>query len=164
MADAYQLHRLVLELAPYQLTISPLDVDYVELLFGFDLECKANHDAVVFEALYGNAPVANLLRGPESNVLDVQPSFGLSLSEKGDEQAFFEVKTRTKNRRGGAGRYRNEPISIFLTVRKYGPVHNLDELQEIFEKLTHHGEELCTERLVPSLLTPIARQITSSST
>lgn len=163
MADAYQLHRLILDQAPYHLTISPLDVDYVELLFGFDLECKANHDAVVFEALFGNSPVAALTRGADTNVLDVQPVFGLALGDRGEIQAHFEVKTRTKNRRGNAGRYKHEPISIFLTVRKYGPVHNLDELQQIFDTLAQHAETLAGERLVPSLLTPISRQITSSS-
>lgn len=163
MAEAYQLHRLLLDLAPYHLTISPLDVDYLELLFGFDLECKANHDAVVFEALFSHSPVESLLRTPDAQVLDVQPAFGLALTERGDTQAYFEVKTRTKSRRGQSGRFRNEPISIFLTLRKYGPIHNLEDLHQVFEQLAQHAEGLATERLVPSLLTPIARQITSSS-
>src|SRR5690606_3909823 len=49
MAKGYELQRLVLELSPYHLSISPLDVSFVELLFGFDLECKANHDEVVYD-------------------------------------------------------------------------------------------------------------------
>jgi hypothetical protein len=164
MAEAYQLHRLILDVAPYHLTISPLDVDFVELLFGFDLECKANHDAIVFEALYGQSPISDLLRAPDAHILDVQPLFGLSLSDKGDTQAYFEVKTRTKSRRGGSGgRFRNEPISLFLTVRKYGPIHLVEDMQDVFEQLAHHAESLATDRLVPNLLTPISRQITSSS-
>jgi hypothetical protein len=163
MAEAHQLHRLILELAPYHLTISPLDVDYVELLYGFDLECKSNHDAIVFEALYPHSPLGELLRAQDADILDVQPIFGLSLHPKRDLQAYFEVKTRTKNRRGQVTRSRNEPISIFLTVRKYGPVHQLEDLKEIFDTLAHHAEALATERLVPNLLMPISRQITSSS-
>lgn len=163
MAEAYQLHRLILELAPYHLTISPLDIDYVELLFGFDLECKGNHDAVVFEALFSHSPLASLFRVPEARVLDVQPIFGLSLNEKGDTQAYFEVKTRTRNRRGGSTRSRNEPLSIFLTIRRYGPVHQIEELQPIFEDLAQHAERLATDNLVPGLLQPISRHITSSS-
>jgi hypothetical protein len=164
MAEAYQLHRLILDVAPYHLTISPLDVDFIELLFGFDLECKANHDSVVFEALYANSPIADMLRAPDANILDVQPLFGLSLSDKGDLQAYFEVKTRTRSRRGNAGgRFRNEPISLFLTLRKYGPIHQVEQMQDIFESLAQHAETLASERLVPNLLTPIARQITSSS-
>ena len=42
MSDAYEYHRMIMELAPYHLSLSPLDVDFAELLFGFDLECKDN--------------------------------------------------------------------------------------------------------------------------
>lgn len=163
MAEAYQLHRLVLEVVPYHLTVSPLDVDFVELLFGFDLECKGNHDAIVYDALYSQSPMGGMLDVNGSRVLDVQPTFGLALTERGETQAYFEVKTRAKNRRGTAPARRNEPISIFLTVRRYGPIHKVEELQTIFEALAQHAETLTAERLVPCLLTPISRHITSSS-
>jgi len=166
MRDAFKLHKLILELAPYHLTISPLDIDYVELLYGFDLECKNNHDAVVYEALFSTpqSPLSNLLKVPDGRVLDVQPIWGLSLSDKGDTQAYFEVRTRTKNRKGRATKSRHEPISIFLTLRKYGPVQQIEHLQDHFKILAEYAETLAAEKLVPSLLTPIARQITSSST
>lgn len=166
MDDAYRLHRLILELAPYHLTISPLDIDYLELTFAFDLECQDNHDEIVFEALFRDTPVANLIEpldGAVSRVLDVQPIFGMSLSESGDLQAIFEVKTRTKTRRGDDSRYRDEPISLFLSVRQYGPVNVIEDLPQVFDLLRRYGEQLTTDRLVPDLLQPIARQITSSS-
>jgi hypothetical protein len=164
MAEAYKLHRLILEHAPYHLTISPLDVDYVELLFGFDLECRANHDAIVYEALFAGSPMSELLGSPESGILDVQPVFGLSMAEGGDMQAYFEVRTRTKTRRGrSSSRSKDEPISIFLTVRKYGPVTEIAELQDNFATLVQHAETLATERVIPCLLQPIARRIAAGS-
>ena len=163
MDEVYRLHRLVLEMAPYHLTISPLDVDHLELMFGFDLECRSNHDVVVADALFANTPMSDLLRMPQTRVLELQPAFGVSLSESGDLQAYFDVKTRRKSRRGRAGRYRDEPISILLTVRKYGPVQEVSDLVDVFSELASRGEVLLTERLVPSLLLPISRQIASSS-
>jgi len=121
---------------------------------------------VVFEALIGDAPIANLLKIPDvpfTRILDVQPLFGLSLTQSGDLQAYFEVKTRRRSRRGRSTRSRNEPISLLLTVRKYGPLEKIDDLQDHFDLLHQHCESLSTERMVPMLLTPIARQITSSS-
>jgi hypothetical protein len=165
MEDAYKLHRLMLELAPYNLTISPLDVAYVELLLGFDLECKANHDEVVYDALFTQSPLEELLRVPNAKVNEVQPLFGLSLGENDEIEASFEVRTRTKmRRRRPTRRSRNEPISIFLTLRHYGPIDQVSQLHEMFNELTGHAETLATERLVPGLLNPIARQITSSNT
>ena len=162
MQDALDYHRFVLELAPYHLTISPLDVDYLELLYGFDLECKQNHDAVIFDALFADTPLAGLMPEEPRRVLDVQPVFGMSLSDSGDTQAYFEIKTRPKSRRGSSRRYAGEPISLFLTVRKYGPIEDLKNLGSLITELNEQCEELATEKLIPDLLTPISRVITST--
>ncbi len=163
MEEVYEYHRLMLEVAPYHLTISPLDIDYLELLFGFDLECEGDHDQVVFDALMSDGPLADLSAGPVAGVLDCQPAFGISLSQSGDTQAYFEVKTRAKSRRGKSSGYRDEPISVFVTVRRYGPVQKVDDLKHLFDRLARTTEALAGDKLVPCLLTPIARQITSSS-
>ena len=166
MEAAYKFHKLILNTAPYHLTISALDVDYLELLLGFDLECKGDQDEVVFEALYANSPLARLLKpaeDSEAHVVDVQPLFGISLGAKADVQAYFEVKTRTRGRRGQVNQYANEPMSLFLTVRKYGPAHSMEEVESWFGLLKSYAETLAAERLVPELLSPIVRQITSSN-
>ncbi|MEM9420595.1 MAG: hypothetical protein AAGA25_16330, partial [Planctomycetota bacterium] len=186
---AVDYHKLVLELAPYHLTISPLDVDYVELMYGFDLECKQNHDAVVYEALYADTALGGLLNasipsedGPAEDedgdgeeaseersasmagsILDVQPIFGQSLNASGDLQAYYEVKTRPKSRRGSSKRYSGEPISLFLTIRKYGPVDDLGDMAKTVQLLNAYAEELATAKLIPDLLTPITQQIGSSA-
>lgn len=163
LEEAYGLHRLVLEMAPYHLTISALDIDHLELTFGFDLECRSNHDEIVADALFSNTPFSDLLRMPHTRVLDLQPAFGIALTEQGDVQAHCEIKTRRKSRRGHSGRYRDEPISILMTVRRYGPVGEIGDLETIFADLAQRIEALVSERLVPSLLLPISRQIISSS-
>ncbi len=163
MKDAYKFHKLMLEFAPHHLTISPLDVDYLELMFGFDLECKDNHDEIVYDALYANSPVGKALRMDGKKLLDCQPVWGMNLTDSGDKQAYFEIKTRRRNRRGSGRSFSNEPISLFLTVRKYGPVNNIDDLKTVLDDLGQTGEQLANDRLVPGLLTPIARNITSSA-
>lgn len=167
MEDAYRFHRRMLEVAPYYLTLSPLDIDYVELMFGFDIECKANHDEVVYEALYANSPLRGLLKPTDAaegaKVLDVQPVFGLNLSDDGQLQAYFEVKTRRRTRRGSGRRFAQEPISLFVTLRDYGPVEKLDDLKAVTHKLARHCEALAAERLIPDLLNPIVQHISPSS-
>jgi hypothetical protein len=163
MEEALGYHKLVMELAPYHLTISPLDVDYVELMYGFDLECGKNHDAVVFDALYRDTPLGELMPGHDEQVLDIQPVFGQSLNDSGDLQAYFEVKTRPKSRRGSSKRYAGEPISLFLTLRQYGPVEDLADLASSLDRLNQHGETLAAEKLIPHLLTPITQHIGSSA-
>jgi len=167
MDEAYTFHRQILKVAPYHLTVSPLDIDHLELLFGFDLDCKGNQDEVVYRALYEGSPAARLLNlsvdGEDCKVLDVQPVFGCVLTDAGDLQAYFEVKTRPKSRRGSSRQYRHEPINIFITLRKYGPIDEVDDLIGHFNTMAKHCEALTTEKLVPDLLQPIARHITSGS-
>jgi hypothetical protein len=163
MESAYAYHRMMLKLTPVHLSISPLDVDCLELIFGFDLECRSNHDEVVFEALYSRSPLGGLGQLPGgAKAMDVQPVFGFNLDAKGERQAYFDVKTRSRSRRGKS-RYRDEPISLFLTLRRNGNVERIEDLQDILTDLTQQGEALVSDRLIPDLLTPIARQITNSS-
>src|SRR5262245_22124845 len=82
--EAYTLHRQILDLAPAYLSISPLDIDFVELLWGFDLAAGGNHDAIVLEALYAGSPLAALLDIPGSKPLDCQPLVGLAVGSRSD--------------------------------------------------------------------------------
>lgn len=156
--DAYGLHRQVLELAPYFLSISALDIEYIELLFGFDLATSANHDAIVAAALLGDSTLAALFDIEGSTPIDCQPLFGLRLG--GPEravEAHFEVKTRR-----GSERSRADPISVYLTMRHYDPGVEVEQLPEMLDHLAQRGEELVGSRLVPALLAPIRAAIASA--
>jgi hypothetical protein len=163
MEAAHKLHRLILQTSPYHLTLSPLDVDYLELLYGFDLEASGNHDELVYEALYANTSLGHLLDMPGGKVLDVQPVLGLSLNDNGTIQAYFEAKTRPRSRRGSSKAYRGEPISLMLSLRRYGPIDHVDDLPSMYDDLAQRADQLATDKFIPYFLAPIARLITSSS-
>lgn len=158
-----RLHRLVLESAPYFLDISPLDIDHLEVLYGFDLMAGGNHDAIVFNALYSGSPLAALVDGlggkynGTPRMVDCQPLVGVALCDEGELQAHFEVKTRSVGRLGksNGGEYREEPISVYLIVRKYGPFLDVGELGLVFDELTKKGETLLDTVVLPRLLAPI---------
>lgn len=161
MRDVRRFHRMLLEVSPFHLTVSALDVDYLELMFGFDLECDTDQDDVVQRALLDGSPLGELLNMKDAKSLDVQPTLGLSLSEKGDRQAYFEVKTRHRSRRGSSKPFREEPISVYLTIRQYGPVDSLEQLHKQFDDVFQDAEALVADRLIPHMLQPISRLITS---
>ena len=163
MQQAMDYHKFILQQIPYHLSISPLDVDCVELTFGFDLECDQNHDEVVYNALFADTPLGKVMDVHDGKVLDCQPFVSVNLNDSGNLQAYFEVKTRQKSRRGSFSRYRDEPISVFLTVRKYGPVDSIDHLQTYIPELETICNELAIDKLVPDLLNPISQCISSSA-
>jgi hypothetical protein len=68
-------------------------------------------------------------------------------------QAVFEVRTRP--RVPVAGDRGGDPISVFLTVRRHGPLASLDELKSAFGTIVGHAELLAEQRVIPNLVAPI---------
>lgn len=155
---AHELHEMVLEGAPYFLSISPLDVESVDVLFGLDLMAAVNHDEVVFNALLADSGLAALVDDP-SRVTDCQPILSWSVGLGAGVEAQYEIKTRVHGRPRSDGAA--EPLSVYLTMRRDGPVSELGELIEVYRSLAERGEALLEERVLPTLVQPIREAIVS---
>lgn len=160
--DAYGLHRAVLEVAPYFLTISPLDIEYLELLYGFDLAAAGNQDELVAEALLAGSPLEALLEIDGTVPIDFQPMIGLMVPREiggegggrsGQTEIHFEVKTRS----GPAPRddVGGEPISVYVTCRRYEPVSDLKDLGQVFDAMATQAQHVIETRALPGLVAPI---------
>jgi hypothetical protein len=158
---AHDLHRGVLEAAPFYLDITPLDIDHMEVLFGFDLLATGNHDAIVAGALLGDSPLGRLCEGGPA-ALEFQPAVGVALNTSCDVQAFFEVKTRTTTAEVRSGEFREEAISVYVIVRKVGPFADVKQIPNIYDGLVARGEELLDGKIVPGLLVPIRDAIATA--
>ena len=159
--EAYKLHRTLLETAPWFLSMSALDIDHIELIFGFDIETASQRDGVVYEALLANSPLGSLLDWEQDEPIDVQPFVGIALTPGRELQASFEVKTRPQGS-SPSGANSPDPISVYLTVRRNGPLTNLEELPTIFATLCGHAERLAQQRVIPHLVLPIRQAIGTS--
>ena len=157
-----ELHELVLKLAPYNLSLSSLDIEYQEVLFGFDLEAEANQNQIVYDALFADTPLGPLLDIPGAKAMDIQPLIGISLNDKCDLQAFFEVRTSTSEGQIRRDRFRNEPISILMTVRRVGPIEKPEDLLTNYTMLRETAEKLASEHVIPHVLQPITRAMPST--
>jgi hypothetical protein len=159
--EAYALHKLILEVAPYYLSISPLDVDYLELVYGFDLEAGDNRNEVIFDALLSDSPLAGLVDAHSEPLLDVQPFVGFALDSSTDTQCFVEVKSRVRPADVGTAIFSDEPISVYLTVRYYGSLPTIEDFQTTFDRLSRHAESLADDRVIPHVVMPIRNAIVS---
>lgn len=161
--DTYALHREVLEVAPTYMSIPPLDVEFVELLYGFDLAAPGNHDAIVCNALLTGSPLGALLDIPNGQPIDCQPLVGMSLGRKGEMEVYFEVKTRNAAGAGPRDPDAPEPISVYLTLRKFGAVSDTSELPQLLARLSKVGEDLVEHRVLPGLIVPIREAIAAGN-
>lgn len=160
--DAFGLHKRLLEITPYYLSISPLDIEYLELLFGFDLSAPGNHDRIVAEALLADSPLGAFADESVGGVADFQPVLGMTLDPSEEIEAHFEVKTRS-TATAAEGEQREEPISVYVTLRQYAPVDSLERLGERFERLARRGSEIVDDRVISGLIAPLRHAIASRS-
>ena len=157
-----QFGRSLLVYAPYYLTLSGLDVDHLEVTYGFDLEYGGNHDQLVAETLYAGHPLATLLTGDEcQHVIDCQPYLGISLTPNCDVQAYVEVKSRTSTFEVRTSEYEPQLLSVYLTVRRYWGFDADVPLADAFVQLAESADELASQRVVPMLVNPLAQAIAS---
>ena len=155
---------LILNQAPYNLSFSEIDYDHLEVVYGFDLDYCGNHDALVAETLLGDHAASGFLMGDQAmHIIDTQPYFGIALSPECDLQAYIEIKSRTTTFEVRSGSFENEPISVFVTTRKYWSAGQPQSLVETLGNLFDINTDLATEKVVPNLVNPLAAAIASRS-
>ena len=151
---------VILEHAPYYLNFTPLNYDYIEVIYGFDLDYRGNHDQLLAETFWAEHPFAGLLMGEEAaHVVESQPYLGIALNRDCDRQAYVEVKSRTSTFEVRTGEYEASPISIYLTVRQYCGFEGAAGLIETHHNLMDAADSLGVERVVPILVNPLAHAI-----
>lgn len=149
----------ILEMAPYYLTLSPLDLEAVDVLFAFDLVYNGNHDAVVLEAL-GAAPwMEGLVHMPETKILNYQPALTLGLDETYRLQCRLQIETRTTTYQVRTGEYHDEPISVYFTVRQYRHGEPIKNLTDAYRQLREQGRDLLEQYVIPQVVRPLAQAI-----
>ena len=82
LQDAYSLHAWLLERCVYFLGVSGLDVEAMDVMFGFNLDYCGNRDQIVAEALLSGSPLASLVNDPNVRAVESEPSLALNSADK----------------------------------------------------------------------------------
>jgi hypothetical protein len=161
--ESLKLHSLLLQQAPNELGLSPVEVDYLDILFGFDLSFRGNHDEIISESLLGDSPLNCLMEEQGAKAVDIQPSITVALSEDCRLQGRIDVVTRTNSYQVRTGDYSNDVISVYLILRRYWGDRPKDPMEKLLADMAQRGEELCLNHLIPKVLKPISNVISSRS-
>lgn len=156
LRDAYQQHRLVVELIPYMLSVSHLDIASLDVTFAMDFECSQNHDDVIAEAL-GPAAFNALLDNTDSKVVDFSPSMIIAISDDRRTQARVSIDSRTSVYNDSARNSANgeEPISLSFAVRQYPSPHGRFDPLKSFDMQCKIAEQMMSEKVVPNIVQPL---------
>lgn len=163
IADAMQLHSLALEMAPCHLGISPLEIEYLDVLFGFDLTFTGNHDEIISDTLYGESPLNCLLEAEGAKPVDFQPVITVALSDDCRLQARLELVTRTNGYQVRTGDYEDDIISVYVVMRRYWGDRPRQSMESICLELAEKADAICISQIVPRILRPLSAAIASRS-
>jgi hypothetical protein len=156
---ALEQHRLVLELAPYTLSVSPLDCEALDLLFGFDFTYRGNHSQLVTEALGVSPAMERLTELPGATTINHEPSLTMALDEDCRLQCRLSVETRTNAYQVRTGDYPEEQLSVYVTARQYGSLRPDRTFGDTLEKLAQTCHEILQSHVIEHVLRPLARTI-----
>jgi len=155
-------HAWILDRSRYYLGMSHLDVESLDVVYGFNLDYTGNRDAVVCEALLGSSPLAAIISEPGARPLNFEPALTVALNEECSLQARLAVETRNSSYQVSTGNYEDEPISVYFTVRAFPRPSQRFDLCESFRRQSQIGEELVERLVIPHIVQPIASAISSA--
>jgi hypothetical protein len=161
LEDAYRQHEMVLELAPHLLTITSLDCEALDVMYGFDLNYEGNHDELVSEALGLGPSLEGLLEVGGARVIHFEPSVTLALDESCRLQCRLSIETRTNTFQVRTGEFPDEQISVYFTIRQHWGTGVDRSFVESFRRQAAIGEQIVQEKIVPRIVHPLARAIAS---
>jgi len=158
--DAYSQDRLILELVPYMLSVSHLDIDSLDITFAMDFVHAGSHDEVIAEALFGPTAFNCLLDLPSAKPISFSPSVVVAISDDCCTQARISVESNTsfyeppKQRQSS-----DEAISLSLTIRQYPSTAEKFDALKSFENQCRLAEQLMAEKIVPNFVHPLTNVI-----
>ncbi|HID75812.1 MAG TPA: hypothetical protein EYP56_07425 [Planctomycetaceae bacterium] len=156
---AMEQHRLALEIAPYMLSVSPLDCEALDLLFGFDFTYRGNHNQLVAEALGMTTALERLLDTPGAQVINYEPSLTIALDEECRLQCRLSLETRTNAYQIRTGEYPEDQLSVYVTARQYGSLNPDLTFAETLERLFRVCQDMLQGHVIEHVLQPLARTI-----
>ncbi|HBO42402.1 MAG TPA: hypothetical protein DD670_00365 [Planctomycetaceae bacterium] len=157
--DAIDQHQLILDLAPYMLSVSPLDCEALDLLFGFDFSYRGNHNELVAEALGVSPALERLAEIPGASIINHEPSLTVALDEDCRTQCRLSVETRTSAYQVRTGDYSEEQLSVYVTARQYGSLGPDSSFGVVLQNLGRVCDEMLDNWVIANVLDPIKRTI-----
>lgn len=157
--EAFSQHELILDLIPYALSVSPLDCESLNVMFGFDYNYRGNHNSLLVEALGITPAFEKLTEMPGASVLCHEPSIQLALDSDCRTQCRLSVETRTSAYQIRTGEYPEDQISVYLTARRYGSLEPGETYVEAMRRLADVCRDLIDNYLIDHVLHPLQQTI-----
>ncbi len=156
---ALEQHELVLDLIPFALSVSPLDCESFNLMYGFDFNYAGNHNELIAEALGVVPAFDSLAEKYRGKVVAYEPHMQFSVGEDCRTQCRVSVETRTSAYHVKTGEFPQEQVSVYVTARRYGSLPPNESFPAVMKELNELCNEVIQDHVANELLKPIQRTI-----
>lgn len=157
--SAMAQHALVLEMAPFSLSVSPLDCESLNIMFGFDFTYRGNHNQLLADALGLVVPLESMTDLPGVSLLSNEPSLQLALDSDCRTQCRLSFETRTTAYHVRTGEYPEEQLSVYFTVRRYGSLEHGETYDGVLADLAITAKSLVDNHIIEQVLRPLQETI-----
>ncbi|MGI9517641.1 MAG: hypothetical protein ACR2NP_11380 [Pirellulaceae bacterium] len=157
--QAIAQHEYVLEQLPYTLSVSPLDCESLNFMFGFDFTYRGNHNELIAEALGLTPAFERLAEIAGTRLISHDPAVQFSLDEDCRVQCRISIESRTNIYHVRTGEFPEEQLSVYLTVRRYGSLEPGQTFVQAIKPLQEHAEQIVEGHLINNVLVPLQQAI-----
>jgi len=152
-------HRAILDLVPFELSISPLDCESLSVMLGFDFAYRGNHNEVLAEAVGVPPALDRFLSVPYERLLSYEPAIQFALDDDCRTQCRVSFESRSSAYQVRTGEFGDDQISVYLTVRRYDSLGPDENYSSEFDRLAGLCRELVDGYLVTNILRPLQQAI-----
>jgi hypothetical protein len=160
--DALKQHAIVLDTAPYALTVSPLDCESLNVMYGFDFSYRGNHNQLLVDALGVIPAFEKMSEIAGATVLAAEPSIQFALDEECRTQCRLSIESRTTAYHVRTKEFPEEQLSVYFTARRYGSLDNGETFVSAMNRLAEICHEIVDGYVVEHVLRPLQQTIAIS--
>ena len=160
--EAMKQHCLILDMVPYALSVSPLDCESLNVMYGFDYTYRGNHNQLLADAL-GIVPAFEKMTEIQgATILANEPSIQFALDEECRTQCRLSIEPRTSAYHVRMKEFPEEQLSVYFTARRYGSLDGEETYVSAMKKLADICHEVVDGYIVENVLRPLQQAIAIS--
>ncbi len=157
--QATEQHAYVLDHVPHALSVSPLDCESLNVMFGFDFTYRGNHNQLLADALGITPAFEQLTEVTGGRVVSHEPSIQVALDSDCRTQCRLSVESRTTAYHLRTGEFPDEQLSVYLTARRFGTPQSHASFMGTLRELTEVCCDIIDRFLIDQVLRPLQSTI-----
>ena len=160
--EALRQHALILDMVPFTLSMSPLDCESLNVMYGFDFNYRGNHNQLLANALGILPAFEKMSHIPGATILAAEPSIQFALDEDCRTQCRLSIESRTSAYHVRMKEYPEEQLSVYFTARRYGSLQTGETFVSAMNRLAEACSDIIDNYIVENVLRPLQQTIAIS--